>query len=93
MLMLTLTALGPASVMVTVPTDPDIPRLFELRLKVIEFADAIGVMARAAAKQRTGTTIFKAVILTVRIPDMTKFIPHLVLHGRGHTAGWLRNLT
>jgi hypothetical protein len=65
--MLTLTEFGPASVMVTVPTDPEIPRLFELRLNEIEFADAIGVMARAAAKHKTGITIFRAEILTARV--------------------------
>jgi hypothetical protein len=64
MLMLTLTALGPASAIVTVPTDPEIPRLFELRLKVIELADALGAIAKAAAIHRTGTRSLKVAILT-----------------------------
>jgi hypothetical protein len=66
MLMLTLTLLDPASAMVIVPTDPEIPRLFELRLKVIEFADAIGAMAKAAAIHRIGTATLRLVMLTAR---------------------------
>jgi len=52
--------------MVTVPIDPEIPRLFELRLKVIEFADAIGAMAKAAAIHRIGTATLRLVMLTAR---------------------------
>lgn len=52
--------------MVTVPIDPEIPRLFELKLKVIELADAIGTMAKAAAIHKIGIAIFKLVILTAR---------------------------
>jgi hypothetical protein len=52
--------------MVTEPTDPEIPRLFELRLNVIESADAIGAMARAAATNKADTAIFRLVILTTR---------------------------
>ena len=61
--------------MMTVPTDPEIPRLFELRLKSIEFADAIGAMAKAAATHRTGTTILRLVILTARISINDEVVP------------------
>jgi hypothetical protein len=58
--------------MVTVPTDPEIPRLFELRLYVIEFADANGVMARAAATNKAAIAIFRLVFLTGISPVKTK---------------------
>jgi hypothetical protein len=60
--------LSPVSAMVTVPTDPEIPKLFELRLKVIEFADAIGAMAKAAAINKTDAASLRLVTLTKRSP-------------------------
>ena len=54
--------------MVTVPTEPEIPKLLELRLNVTEFADAIGVMAKAAAIDKTDIAILKLLIVTARSP-------------------------
>src|ERR1700686_515806 len=64
--MVTSTELVPSSAMVTVPTEPEIPRLFELRLNVTESADAIGATARAAATNKIDAAIFRFVILTTR---------------------------
>jgi hypothetical protein len=54
--------------METVPTDPEIPKLFELRLNVIEFADAIGTMVKAAAINKPDTASLRLVTLTARSP-------------------------
>jgi hypothetical protein len=56
-----------------VPTEPEIPRLLELRLNVTEFADAIGAMAKAAAIDKTDIAILKLLIVTARSPFTTKF--------------------
>ena len=61
--------------MVTVPTEPEIPKLFELRLNVIELADANGAMARAAATNKTAIAIFRLVFLTGVSPVGTKVAP------------------
>jgi hypothetical protein len=71
----TSTWFGPASATVTVPIEPEIPRLFELRLKVIELADAIGVMAKAAAIHKIGTATFKLVIRTARFSIYDEVVP------------------
>ena len=54
--------------MVTVPTDPEIPKLLKLRLNVVEFADAIGTMVKAAAINKTDTASLRLVTLTKRSP-------------------------
>jgi len=74
MVMLTVTWFRPESVIVTVPTEPAIPRLFEVKLKEIEFADAIGAMARAAATNKTDTAIFRFVILTTRFSSYDEVV-------------------
>src|ERR1700732_5306681 len=92
-MMLTVTWLRPVSVTVTVPTEPEIPRLFELNLYVIEFANAVGAMARAAATNKTDAAIFKVVILT-RCFSLRRSRPmnDLVDARRMPRPGYLRNL-
>ena len=87
--------------MVIVPTEPEIPRLFELKLKVTEFADAIGDMARAAATNKTDTAILRLVILTTRFSSYDEVVvlrrsccfPHLAVSGarRVPSHDYLRN--
>jgi hypothetical protein len=64
--------------MVTVPTEPAIPRLFELRLNVTEFAEAAGVRARAAATNKTDTAILRLVILTTRFSSYDEVVVSLI---------------
>ena len=93
MVMVTSTELVPLSAIVTMPTEPEIPRLFELRLNVNESADAIGAMARAAATNKTDAAIFKVVILT-RCFSLRRSRPMNDLIDARHmpTPGYLRNL-
>ena len=65
----------------TVPTEPEIPRLFELRLNVTEFADAIGAMAKAAAIDKTDIAILRLLIFTARSPFATKLFHPLMVSG------------
>jgi hypothetical protein len=90
--MLTVTWLSPVSVRVTVPIEPEIPRLFALKLYVIEFADAIGVMARAAAINKTDAAIFKLVILTGCFSlKRSRLMNDLVVARRMPSGGYLGN--
>jgi hypothetical protein len=74
--------------MVTVPTDPEIPKLFELRLKVIEFADAVGAMAKAAAINKTDAASLRLVTLTKRSP-YDEVLPQRLYAGlEAHEAGY-----
>src|SRR5258708_32070511 len=79
MVMVTSTELAPASAIVTVPTEPEIPRLFELKLNVIESADAIGAIARAAAINKTDNAILRLAILTTRFSSYDEVFPGLKL--------------
>jgi len=68
--------------MVTVPIEPEIPRLlFEPRLNVTEFADAIGAMAKVTATNRIDTAILRLVVLTARSPFTTKLLHPLTVDG------------
>ena len=72
--------LTPVSAMVTVPTDPVIARLFEVRLNVIESAEAAGTKPKPITASKESIDTFRLEKRTV-IPSGSEF-----LYSRKNTA-------
>jgi hypothetical protein len=88
MVIVTETVLAAVSAMVTVPTVPEIPRLFPVRLKETELADAKGAKAKAVTTTTANAESFILEIRTADSPSKDKLLPkvtHYLWHERCHT--------